>query len=91
MQSRYLQYLPMHKVHGIGEIVSKRLNYLLLRGVWSIFFDILFKSSYEPENIPVDCLRGNFKLFPLDFVQPGGYAEDNILSQARSLRCVMRC
>jgi hypothetical protein len=77
---------PMHKVHSIGEKVSKNLNHLLLRGFWSIFFDILFKSSFEPENIPVDCWRGNFLLFPLDFAQPGTYAEDNVLSQAHSLR-----
>jgi hypothetical protein len=76
----------MHKVHSIGEKVSKNLNNLLLCGVWSNFFDILFKSSYEPENILVDCWRGNFKLFPLDFAQPGAYAESNVLSQAHSLR-----
>jgi hypothetical protein len=84
--SRYLQYLPMHKVHSIGEKVSKKLNYLLLRGVWSNCFDILFTISYEPENTPVDCWRAIFKLFSLDFAQPGAYAEDNVLSQARSLR-----
>jgi hypothetical protein len=67
------------------EKFSKNLNHLLLRGVWSIFFDILSKSSYEPENIPVDCWWRNFKLLPLDLAQTGTYAEDNVLSQARSL------
>jgi hypothetical protein len=56
-----------------------RLNHLL-RGVWSNFFDIFFKSSYEPEH------ERNLKLFPLDFAQPGAYATDNFLSQARSVR-----
>jgi hypothetical protein len=55
VQSRYLQYLPMHKVHSIGEKISKKLNHLHLRQIWSNFFDILFKNLYEPENIPVGC------------------------------------
>jgi hypothetical protein len=68
----------MHKVHSIGEKFLDKLNHLLLRGVWSNFFDVLFKSSYEPVNIPVDCWWRNFKLFVLDFAQPVAYAEENV-------------